>query len=192
MTLDAAAGTAADASAGTGDGHPLVCYRHPDRETYVSCGRCDRPICTGCAMMGPVGLRCRDCGKPTRNALTMLTPTQLWAGAAAALGAGTVGGFIGIQIGFFFALCIGPVIGGLIGEATLRATGYKRGPWMLLLVACGVIGGVLVGGAIQYALFIDQFGGGDVMTLDLWIRGAASGSLVYIIAAMVGAVSRVR
>jgi hypothetical protein len=88
MTMDAAAGMTADAAATAAtadpaDGQPLVCYRHPDRETYVSCGRCDRSICTGCAMMGPVGLRCRQCGKPPRDAVTMLTPTQLWAGAAA-------------------------------------------------------------------------------------------------------------
>ena len=54
--------------------------------------------------------------------------------ATAALGAGTIGGFVGLQIGFIFALCLGPFIGGLIGEAVLRATGYKRGPWMIRCV----------------------------------------------------------
>jgi hypothetical protein len=194
MTMDAAADLTADATATAdhADGQPLVCYRHPDRETYVSCGRCERPICSGCAMMGPVGLRCRQCGKPPRSALMMLTPTQLWAGAAAGLGAGTIGGFIGVQIGFFFALCIGPFIGGLIGEAVLRATGYKRGPWMILLVGFGVIGGLLVGATINYALFVGQYGGGNVMTLDLWLRGTATGGLLYVIAAMFGAITRVR
>ena len=194
MTMDAAADMTADATATAGhsDGQPLVCYRHPDRETYVSCGRCERPMCTGCAMIGPVGLRCRDCGKAPRDALTMLTPTQLWAGAAAALGAGTIGGFVGLQIGFIFALCLGPFIGGLIGEAVLRATGYKRGPWMILLVGCGVIGGMLVATAIEYALYAGQYGGGNQMTLDLWISGIASASIVYIIAAMFGAITRVR
>jgi hypothetical protein len=169
----------------------LTCYRHPDHITYVSCGRCDRPICPDCAMMGPVGLRCRECGKPPRDALTMLTPTQVWTGAAAGLGAGTIGGFVGLQIGFF-ALFIGPFIGGLIGEAVMRATGYKRGPWMLLLVGCGVVGGALVGGAIQYALLVGQFGGAEILTLDQWIRLNATNGLLYLIAALFGAVTRVR
>jgi hypothetical protein len=34
----------------------------PDRQTYVGCGRCDQPICTKCAMQGPVGFRCKQCG----------------------------------------------------------------------------------------------------------------------------------
>jgi len=36
------------------------CYRHPDRETGLSCSECDRPICADCANFGPVGVRCPD------------------------------------------------------------------------------------------------------------------------------------
>jgi membrane associated rhomboid family serine protease len=36
------------------------CYRHPDRETGLSCTECDRPICTECMTMTPVGPRCPD------------------------------------------------------------------------------------------------------------------------------------
>jgi len=38
----------------------MRCYRHPDRETYVSCSDCDRPICPDCMSYGPVGIRCPD------------------------------------------------------------------------------------------------------------------------------------
>lgn len=41
------------------------CYRHPDRETGLSCSDCGRPICTDCATFAPVGIRCPDhSGKP--------------------------------------------------------------------------------------------------------------------------------
>ena len=44
---------------------PLRCYRHPDRETYVSCTECGRGICPDCMTFGPVGIRCPDhSGKP--------------------------------------------------------------------------------------------------------------------------------
>ena len=44
---------------------PMHCYRHPDRETYVSCSECGRPICTECMTPAPVGQRCPDhSGKP--------------------------------------------------------------------------------------------------------------------------------
>jgi membrane associated rhomboid family serine protease len=42
-----------------------TCYRHPDRETGLSCSDCGRPICTDCATFAPVGIRCPDhSGKP--------------------------------------------------------------------------------------------------------------------------------
>jgi membrane associated rhomboid family serine protease len=36
------------------------CYRHPDRETGVSCSECGRPICPDCMTFSPVGIRCPD------------------------------------------------------------------------------------------------------------------------------------
>jgi membrane associated rhomboid family serine protease len=42
-----------------------TCYRHPDRETGLSCSVCERPICTDCATFAAVGIRCPEhSGKP--------------------------------------------------------------------------------------------------------------------------------
>lgn len=38
-----------------------VCYRHPKRETYVRCTRCDRPICPECMNEASVGHQCPEC-----------------------------------------------------------------------------------------------------------------------------------
>ncbi len=38
-----------------------TCYRHPDRETYVRCTRCDRPICPSCMTEAAVGFQCPEC-----------------------------------------------------------------------------------------------------------------------------------
>jgi membrane associated rhomboid family serine protease len=37
-----------------------TCYRHPDRETGLSCSECGRPICTECMTPAAVGLRCPE------------------------------------------------------------------------------------------------------------------------------------
>jgi membrane associated rhomboid family serine protease len=39
---------------------PRYCYRHPDRETGLSCSDCGRPICADCATFASVGIRCPD------------------------------------------------------------------------------------------------------------------------------------
>jgi membrane associated rhomboid family serine protease len=41
------------------------CYRHPDRETGVSCQRCDRYICPDCSTPGAVGYLCPEDAKDT-------------------------------------------------------------------------------------------------------------------------------
>lgn len=39
------------------------CYRHPQRETGVSCANCGRPICHECMIPAAVGFRCPECVK---------------------------------------------------------------------------------------------------------------------------------
>ncbi|HVS28209.1 MAG TPA: rhomboid family intramembrane serine protease [Solirubrobacteraceae bacterium] len=40
-----------------------TCYRHPNRETGVSCSNCGRAICTDCMTPISVGMRCPECAK---------------------------------------------------------------------------------------------------------------------------------
>jgi membrane associated rhomboid family serine protease len=47
------------------------CYRHPDRETGLSCSECGRPICADCANFGPVGIRCPDHATVRRRSPTV-------------------------------------------------------------------------------------------------------------------------
>ena len=44
-----------------------VCYRHPNRETGVSCQRCDRYICPECSTPGAVGFLCPEDAKQKAN-----------------------------------------------------------------------------------------------------------------------------
>ncbi|RYG35813.1 zinc ribbon domain-containing protein [bacterium] len=39
------------------------CYKHKKETTRVTCGRCERPLCTKCVTVGANGVRCRDCAR---------------------------------------------------------------------------------------------------------------------------------
>jgi hypothetical protein len=126
---------------------PLHCYRHPDRETWVRCGRCDQPICTKCAMQGPVGMRCKSCGKPVRDALSSMTAVQVVVVLGLTIGAGLLVGFLAMQFGWF-VLLLGFFAGRFTIDALDHTIGMKRGPRMMALVIGGLLVGSLVGGGI--------------------------------------------
>jgi membrane associated rhomboid family serine protease len=48
-----------------------TCYRHPSRETAVSCSNCGKPICPDCMTSTPVGMRCPDCAGERQRVHTM-------------------------------------------------------------------------------------------------------------------------
>jgi membrane associated rhomboid family serine protease len=48
-----------------------TCYRHPSRETGVSCSNCGRPICPDCMTTTPVGMRCPECAKQRTKVVPM-------------------------------------------------------------------------------------------------------------------------
>jgi membrane associated rhomboid family serine protease len=48
-----------------------TCYRHPSRETGVSCSNCGKPICPDCMTPTPVGMRCPDCAGQKQRVHTL-------------------------------------------------------------------------------------------------------------------------
>src|SRR6059058_687518 len=63
---------------------PRHCYRHPDRETGLSCSECGRPICYECMTPAAVGLRCPEhSGKPQGVHKVTAAATRARTGVAA-------------------------------------------------------------------------------------------------------------
>jgi membrane associated rhomboid family serine protease len=56
-------------TAGPADAAAPVCYRHPTRETYIRCNRCERPICPECMVSAAVGFQCPECVQEGRRSV---------------------------------------------------------------------------------------------------------------------------
>jgi len=54
-----------------------TCYRHPSRETGVSCSSCGRPICPDCMTTTPVGMRCPECSTQRTKVVRMRDMTKI-------------------------------------------------------------------------------------------------------------------
>jgi membrane associated rhomboid family serine protease len=79
-----------------------VCYRHPDRETWIRCQRCDRPICPDCMNSASVGFQCPNCVK--EGARTMRTGRLPYGGAPSANPALSSIGLIAVNVAVWLSI----------------------------------------------------------------------------------------
>ena len=126
------------------------CEVHPDRETSLRCNKCGRLMCVECAVLTPVGYRCRECvrGQQERflkasrsDDLIVFVVCVLAAGVLLALEKA-------LPIPLIFILLLGLPAGGLVGEMAFRAVGRRRSRYIGFIAAAGALlgglGGILI------------------------------------------------
>jgi hypothetical protein len=115
----------------------IVCYNHPNRETMLRCNRCERPICTECAVLTPTGYRCKEC---VRGQLKVFENAQWWDYPLAVLiGAGLsfLGSLVATALGWFI-IFVGPIIGVVVAES-IRWVVHRRRSRLLFQLATGSV-----------------------------------------------------
>ncbi len=98
------------------DENTLFCANHPQTPTSLRCNRCEKPICTRCAVLTPTGYRCKECVRGQQK----IFDTANWYDYPLAVIVAAVLSFIGSQIVprlGFFALILAPLAGVIIAEA---------------------------------------------------------------------------
>ena len=113
----------------------MVCANHPNIETVLRCNRCEKPICTKCAVLTPVGYRCPECVRGQQKVFETARSTD---GIIAAIISAIAVGIAGLILSYlgFWSLIVAPIVGGGIAEGIRRAVGRRRSrrlPWMAVL-----------------------------------------------------------
>src|SRR5262245_52184755 len=128
----------------------MQCYKHPNVETFLRCGKCDKPICTECMLIGPAGTRCRECASPRSTALYQVSVDRLLLGVLAALVPAVFGGYV-IAAAFrfgFFMLWLALFYGAGVAEVLWRVSNRKRARSIEVASGATTFTGMLAGLAI--------------------------------------------
>jgi membrane associated rhomboid family serine protease len=116
-----------------------TCYRHPGRETYVSCVRCGRHACPDCMRSAAVGQQCVDCvGQGSRAS----RPARTAFGGRPATGAVVTWTLVAINVVIFLVTWVRPGIVNdleMVGYATYGyggpLQGVAAGQWYRLITS---------------------------------------------------------
>jgi membrane associated rhomboid family serine protease len=116
----------------------MYCYRHPDRETGVTCSECGRPICPDCMVFAPVGIRCPDHSGQPQGAARVTQGMRR--GSFAGAGAIVTKTLVAVNIGIYLLeLGLGGTISGTGNEiyydGVLAAPLIDQGDWWRLITA---------------------------------------------------------
>jgi hypothetical protein len=157
------------------DDNALFCANHPTVETMLRCNRCNKPICTRCAVQTPVGYRCKECvGRQQAVFYTGGVLDYVIAGVISLVLGGVASYLMTLLGAWFFALILGPVVGIGIAELIRLAVRRRRSRYLWVVVVAGIVVGAVP------SLLLALFSLWSLITLGLFLVlavGAASARL---------------
>jgi hypothetical protein len=120
----------------------MVCANHPNRETYLRCNRCNKPICNECAVLTPTGYRCRECVRGQQRTFDTAKNIDYILAGGIALVFSFLGSYI-VPIMQFFTIFVAPIVGMIAAEVIRRVVNHRRSRLLFQLAAVGaVVGGL--------------------------------------------------
>jgi hypothetical protein len=139
----------------------LYCANHPNTETMLRCNRCEKPICSKCAVQTPTGYRCRECVRGQQKVFETAQWQDLPLAFITSFGLSFLGSLIAGSMGFF-VIFIAPIVGTILAEAARFVTRRRRSQRLSQVVAAGAI----IGGLPW--LLRDLYFGGTFLISAIW------------------------
>jgi hypothetical protein len=121
----------------------IYCANHTDVETSLRCNRCEKPICTKCAVLTPTGYRCKECVRSQQKTFD----TAEWYDYIIAIPVAIILAFIGSRISSyigFFTIFIAPIAGMIIAEAIRVVIRKRRSNKLFFAAAAAAAVGSLI------------------------------------------------
>ncbi len=101
-------------------------------------------MCAKCAVLTPVGYRCRECVREQQDKFFNAQVVDYIVAAGVSLAISFLAAGILVRIGWFIiAFFIAPAAGGGIGTLVWRLTGKRRGRYTSIVVGTAVVLGAL-------------------------------------------------
>ncbi|HVG97017.1 MAG TPA: hypothetical protein VNK05_08955 [Chloroflexota bacterium] len=166
---------------------PRRCTIHPDRETYVACGRCERPFCPECLIQTPAGQRCYECAGVRRDYAQRAFVRRL----AQAFGVIALGGGIAAVLpGIIFVLFAGLIAGGAAGQGLSPLVNRRTRRRIYLLGLLVLLAGAVLGWVVAQTILVsarvplsqipfDVLIARAVQSLPFWLYTIAAGAVGY-------------
>jgi membrane associated rhomboid family serine protease len=117
----------------------MTCYRHPNRETRVSCAECGRGLCTDCMVFTPVGIKCAEHAGVARGAARVAKGARRFSYEGRGMLLTKI--LIGANVGIFLLQLgqgggtLGYAGGGITADFDLFGPAVANGEWWRLLTA---------------------------------------------------------
>ena len=160
----------------------LYCANHPTRQTLLRCNRCEKPICSECAVLTPTGYRCKDCVRRIQKRFDNARPIDLPLAAIFTLILSFGGSFIARILGFF-TIFVAPILGVTIVEVVRRIVHQRRSQNLFLVTA----GAAAVGSLPLLILGIMNLFGIGLFNLNIgsWLNLIWQGLFTFLITSTV-------
>ncbi len=119
------------------------CYKHPTVETGLRCNRCERPICSRCAVHTETGYRCPECIRGQQKIFDTARWYDFLLALTVSLLLSAIGSVLSNLLGFW-VIFIAPTAGIVIAEAVRLVIHRRRNRTLNKLVVAAVfIGGLI-------------------------------------------------